>query len=272
MRFKIKNELREVDYLRLREFLKEDPGTSIELFPGVDLGFLSVSSVVVAAEGFGYEIIAEILFRESIGFEVSDDVKLDDDMRGGLAVNRRNFKLSKIVTEASQLEGDVNKVLRIVERVVNHVCGRFGRVIEQISIIDSGSVDNQLKLISREEELEKRGEVSKPFGKIHAKGSRDARERSGNLIPVYLETDKAYLYEDKKVFILLSRDFCMKLLRLEGSMMVLADQFTAEEREVIDDFCMRQYVKARRVGGKTYYYSLDEKTRKLLLKGMKKSR
>jgi hypothetical protein len=54
--------------------------------------------------------------------------------------------------------------------------------------------------------------------------------------------------------------------------MVLADQFTAEEREALDKFCMRQYVKARRIGGKTYYHSLDEKTRKLLLRGMKKSR
>ena len=261
-----------MDYSGLREFLKENPDISIQLFPSVDLEFLSVGPVVAAAEGFGYEIIAEILFREPIGFEVSDAVKLDNDVRGSLAVNRRNFKLSKIVMEASQLEGDLNKVLRILERVVNHVCGRFGRVIEQTSIIDSGSVDNQLKLISRKEELEKRGEVSKPFGKIHAKGSRDAKERSGNLIPIYLQTDKAYLYEDKKVFILLSRDFCMKLLRLEGSTMVLADQFTAEERGVLGDFCMRQYVKARRIGGKTYYHNLDEKTRKLLLKSMKKSR
>jgi hypothetical protein len=272
MRFKIKNELKETDYMRFREFFKENPSTLIELFLGVNLKFLSVGPVVVAVEGFGYEISTEILFREPIGFDVFDDVKLDDDVRGGLAVNRRNFKLSKIVTEASQLEGDVNKVLRIVEQVVNHVCGRFGRVIEQTFDIDSGWVDNQLQLILRKEELEKRGEIPRPFGIIHAKGSGDARERSNNLIPIYLETDKAYLYEDKKVFILLSRDFCMKLLRLEGSTMVLADQFTAEEREALDKFCMRQYVKARRIGGKTYYHSLDEKTRKLLLRGMKKSR
>jgi hypothetical protein len=272
MRFKIKNELKEVDYMRLREFLKENPNTSIELFLGVDLEFLSVGPVVVATVGFGYEIIAEILFREPIGFEVSDDVKLDGDVRGGLAVNRRNFKLSKIVTEASQLEADLNKVLRIVEQVVNHVCGRFGRVIEQTSIIDSVWMDNQLELILRREELEKRGEIPRPFGVIHAKGSGDARERTGSLIPIYLETDKAYLYEDKKVFILLPRNFCMKLLRLEGSTMVLADQFTAEERGALDKFCMRQYVKARRIGGKTYYHNLDEKTRKLLLRGMKKSR
>lgn len=270
MRFKIKDELKKPDYKRFREFLKENSSASIKLFPGVDLEFVSVSPVVVAVEGFGYKISTEMSFRGPIGFEVFDDLKLDDEVHSGLAVNRRNFKLSKIVTEASELEGDVNKVLRTVERVVNHVCSRFGRVIQWTFNIDSEWLDSQLELVVKREELEKRGEILRPFGLIHAKGSRDAKERAGDLIPIYMETDKAYLYDDKKVFVLLPRDFGMKLLKLEGSTMLSADQFTDEERGVLDKFSMRQYVKTRRIGGKIYYRDLDEKTRKLLLKGMKR--
>ena len=270
MRFKIKNELKETDYKRLGEFLRENSSASIELFPGVDLEFLSASPVVVVVEGFGYKISTEVLFREPIGFEVFDDLKLDDDVRSGLVVNRRGFKLSKIVTEAIELEGDLNEILRTVERVVNNVCSRFGRVIEQTFSIDSGCLDSRLELVLKREELEKRGEILRPFGMIHAEGSRDAKERASDLIPIYMETDKAYLYKDKKVFILLPRDFCMKLLKLEGGTMLSADQFTDEERKTLDKFSMRQYVKTRRIGGKIYYRDLDEKTRKLLLKGMKK--
>jgi hypothetical protein len=270
MRFKINNELKEPDYRRLREFLKKNSSASIELFPGADFEFLSVSPVVVVVEGFDYKISIEVLFREPIGFEIFDDLKLDDDVRSVLAVNRRNFRLSKIVTEESELEGDVNRILKTVERVVNHVCNRFGRVIEQTFNIDSGWLDSQLELVLKREELEKRGEIPRPFGMIHAEGSRDAKERAGDLIPIYMETDKAYLYEDKKVFILLPRDFGMKLLKLEGGTMLSADQFTDEERKALDKFSMRQYVKTRRIGGKIYYRDLDEKTRKLLLKGMKK--
>jgi len=270
MRFKIKNELKKPDYRSLREFLKENPSASIKLFQGVDLEFVSVSPIVVAVEGFGYKISTEMSFREPIGFEVFDNLKLDDEVRSGLAVNRRNFKLSKIVMEASELEGDANKILRTVERVVNNVCSRFGRVIEQTFSINSGWLDNQLELVLKREELEKRGEIPRPFGMIHAEGSRDAMERACDLIPIYMETDKAYLYEDKKVFILLPRDFGMKLLKLEGGTMLSADQFTDEERKALDKFSMRQYVKTRRIGGKIHYRDLDEKTRKLLLKGMKK--
>lgn len=270
MRLKIKNELKNTDYKRLREFLKENSSASIELFSGVDLEFVSVSPVVVAVKGFGYKISTEIWFREPIGFEVFDDLKLNDEVRSGLAVNRRNFKLSKIVTEPTELEGNVNKILKTVERVVNHVCNRFDRVIQQTFSIDSGWLDSQLELVQKKEELEKMGEIPRPFGMIHAKGSRDAKERAGDLIPVYMERDKTYLYEDKKVFVLLPRDFGMKLLKLEGSTMMSADQFTDEERTVLDKFSMRQYVKTRRIGGKIYYRDLNEKTRKLLLKGMKK--
>ena len=97
LRFKIKNELKKTDFKRLAEFLEQNLGVSIEVLPSVDLEFISVSPVVVAVEGFGYRISTEILFEQPVGFEVYDGLKLDDEMRACLAVNRRSFKLSRIL-------------------------------------------------------------------------------------------------------------------------------------------------------------------------------
>jgi hypothetical protein len=270
LRFKIKNELKKTEYERLIEFLRENPNVSIELLPSVDLEFVSVGPVVVAVEGFGYRINTEILFEQPIGFEVSENLKFDDEIRSCLAVNRRNFKISRIVAEPTDFEKDLNMVLSTVERIVNHTCNRFGRLIEQTFTINSERLDREFDMILRKQELEKRDEIARPFGTIHAKSSKDAKERGGDFVPIYMERDKAYLYEDKKVFMLLPRTFAMKLLKLEGPTMIGADQFTEEEREALKKFCMRQYVKTRKVGGKVYYCDLDETTKKLLLKGMKK--
>lgn len=270
LRFKIKNELKKTDFKRLAEFLEQNLGVSIEVLPSVDLEFISVSPVVVAVEGFGYRISTEILFEQPVGFEVYDGLKLDDEMRACLAVNRRSFKLSRIVVEPADLDKDLDKVLKTLERIVNHVCDMFGRLVEQTFTINAEWLDRQFDITLQKEELEKRGEVPRPFGTIHAGGSKDAKERAGDLVPVYLERDKAYLYEDKKVFMLLPRNLVMKLLKLEGPLMMPADQFTDEEREALKQFSLRQYIKTRKVAGKLYYCNLDETTQKLLLKAMRR--
>ena len=270
MRFKIKNELKKTDLKRLAEFLKQNPGVSIEVLPSVGLEFISVSPVAVAAEGFGYRINTNILFEQPVGFEVNDGLKLDDETRACLAINRRSFRLSRVVVEPADIDKDLDKILKMLEQIVNHVCDRFGRLVEQTLIVNSEWLDRQFDTILQEEELEKRGEVPRPFGTIHAGSSKDAKERAGDLVPVYLERDKAYLYEDKKVFMLLPRNLVMKLLKLEGPLMMSADQFTDEEKEALKQFSLRQYVKTRKVAGKLYYCDIDETTRKLLVKGMMK--
>ena len=270
MRFKIEVELKSADYKRLAEFLNQNWGVSIEVLPRVDLEFISVSPVVVTAEGFGYRISSEVLFEQPVGFEVYDGLKLDDDMRASLAVNRRNFKLSRIVPESANLEVELNRIARTIERIVNHICDKFDRLLEQILAVDSDWLDKQFDMSLQKEELKKRGEVPRPFGTIHAGGSKDAKERAADLVPVYLERDKAYLYEDKKVYMLLPRNLVMKLLKLESSSMMSIDQFTNEEREALKQFSLRRYLKTRKVAGKDYYCDLDETTRKLLVKGLLK--
>lgn len=271
LRFKMKNELKKEDYVRLTEFLSENTNASVGLFPSIDLEFMLVNPLVVAAKGFGYSINGEILFQQPIGLKVNENLKLNDEIGIELAANYRSIKLSKVVTEAIEFESDLNKCLKILERIANQSCSMLDSLVEQTSTISSKWLDRQLDMMLRKEELEKRGETAEPFGTIHAKGWKDAKERAGDdLVPVYLERDKTYLYEGNKIFIYLPRNFVMKLLKIESRTMIPADYFTEKEREVLNKFSMRQYVKTRRITGKICYYDLNEKTRSLLLKGMKK--
>lgn len=270
MRFKLKNELKKADYIRLTEFLNEYRSASFVLFPGVDFEFVTINPVMVTVESFGYMINGDILFEQPIGFEVFESLKLHHKISECLEINRRQFKLSKIVTEESDLEKDLNMILKTVVRIVNNVCNWFGRLIEQTFTLDSEEFDKQLGVMLKMKELEKRGEIPRSFGTIHAKSSKDAKERAGDLVPTYLERDKAYLYEDKNVFILLPRSFVMKLLKIEGSTMITENQFKSEEIEALKKFSMSNYIKTRKIGGKIHYYNLNEKTRKHLLRGMKK--
>jgi hypothetical protein len=62
----------------------------------------------------------------------------------------------------------------------------------------------------------------------------------------------------------------MKLLKLEGTVMMPIDQFTDAEREVLKQFALRRYIKTRKIVGKIYYSDLDATTRKLLVRGLMK--
>lgn len=271
MRFKIKNELEYTDYKRLRDFLKDNPSVSIELFPGVDLEFASVSLVTVAVEGFGYKIDTEISFEQPIGFEVYDDLKLDDEMHGYITVNRRNLKLSMIVAEPTDLENDLNMILKTLERIVNQMCIRFDKLVEQAFTLKPEWLDRQLNMILEREELEKRGEIPRPFGTMHAKSSRDAKERAGGLIPLYKERDKTYLYDAKRVYFLLPHDFVANLLRCDDTTMIREEEFDKRGKEVLRDLVYKKRLrKHETMDGIVCYYSLDGKTRRYLIKHLER--
>lgn len=267
LRFRVKNELKKTDYERLTDFLKENPDASIEFFPGVDLKFVSVSPVTIAVEGFGYKIDAETLFKQPIGFDIYDDLKLNDAVRVSIAVNRRNLKLSRIVVERVDLETDLNMILKTVERIVNHMCIRFDRLVEQVFTLNSQLLDRQLNMILEREELEKRVEIPRPFGTMHAKSSRDAKEHAGGLIPLYKERDKIYLYEAKRVYFLLPHGFVTNLLRCDDTMMVREEEFDKRGKEVLRDLVYKKRLrKHETLDGIVCYYDLVDKTRRYLVK------
>jgi hypothetical protein len=258
------------DYVRMKNVLDKNPNNALELLSGEDFEFIKFHPFSVSVEGFGYSLNGMLSFQQPIGLKVFKFLELDKQTSRKLSVNYRNIKLSIIVTEANELNRDIKACLSLLERIFNKVCSMNNELIEKTLTINAESLDKQLDLIIRSTELEKRGEHPKPFGTIHAKGRKDAGLRSGtDLIPIYLEKDKAYLYEDKNVYILLPREFVRKLLKLDNSTLTPSEQFSDEELEVLRKFSMRNYVKKDLVAGKTFFHSLNEETRKLLLKGLR---
>ena len=269
MRFKIVIDLNDNDFERMKNVLDKNPNASLGLLPCEDFEFVKFSPFLISVNDFGYSFNGMVSFQQPIGLKVFDYLELDKETSRKLSVNYRNIKLSKNVSEPSELESDLKECLGLLVRVFNKVCSMNYKLIAKTLKINAESLDKQLDLIIRAEQLEKRGEVARPFGTIHAKGRKDAVERAGDdLVPVYLERDKAYLFEDKKMFILLPRDFVMKLLRMDNSTLAPSDQFTEKENEVIRKFSMRKYVKTMKVAGKVFFTDLNEETRKLLLKGI----
>jgi hypothetical protein len=254
----------------MKDVLDNNLNANLELLSGEDFEFVKFHPFFVSVEGFGYSIDGMVSFQQPIGLKVFEFLELDKETSKRLSVNFRNIKLSKIVTEDNELQRDIRECLSLLERIFNKVCSMSNELIEKTLTINAESLDKQLDLIIRSTELEKRGERPKPFGTIHAKGRKDSGVRSGSdLIPIYLEKDKAYLYEDKNVYILLPRDFVRKLLKLDNSTLISSEQFSDEELEVLRKFSMRNYVKKDSVAGKTFFHSLNEETRKLLLKGLR---
>ena len=271
MRFKITIDLNQNDFVRMKNVLDENPNASLELLSVEEFEFVKFSPFLVTVEGFGYSLNGMVSFKQPIGLKVSKFLELDKETSRKLVVNYRNIKLSKIVSKKSELESDLKECLRLLEGIFNKVCSMNYKLIVKTLTIDAESLDKQLDLIIRSEELEKRGEIPKPFGTIHAKGRKDAVDRVGpDLVPIYLEKDKAYLYEDKNVYVLLPIDFVRKLLKLDQSTLFPSDQFTDEELQVLKKFSMRKYVNRNIVSGKTFYHDLNKETRKLLLKGLRK--
>jgi hypothetical protein len=265
LRFKITNRLKNVDYEKLAEFTKNHAGFSIELLPEMGFEHVSVSPITVAVEGFGFRIDAETSFTEPVGFELGDNLGLKSETCAHVTINRRSFRLSKIVTDQTDLEGDLNVILKAIERIVNGVCAMFDTQVERVVTLDSESLDAQLEVTRKRDELEKRGETPRPFGTIHADGSRDAKERAGGLIPLYKERDKAYLYDAKQVYYLLPHDFAVCLLRCDVTTLVRQEEFDSRGKDVLRDLVYRKYLKKRELfDGTVCYYGLDEKTRRYL--------
>jgi hypothetical protein len=258
------------DYVRMKNVLDDNPNTPLKLLSCKDFEFVKFHPFSVSVEGFGYSLNGKVSFQQPIGLKVFEFLELDKETSRKLSVNYKNIKLSKSVLEASKLQSDIKDCLGLLERIFNKVCSMNYKLISKKLKINAESLDKQLDLIIRAAELEKRGESPKPFGTIHAKCRKDAGVRSGtDLVPIYLEKDKAYLYEDKNVYVLLPRDFVRKLLKLDNSTLTPSEQFTDKELEVLRKFSMRNYIKKDSVAGKTFFHSLNEETRKLLLKGLR---
>lgn len=269
VRFKIINELKKFDYETLLDFLDENKDVSIELVPRTDFESILIESLRLAANEKGYVVSAEIIFREPIGLDVFEGVSISNELKHSFRVNHRYIKMSFLLQEKSQLEDGINKIIKLLERLVNYAADFLNQPIEKSFKINAELLDQQFENIIKKKELMERGETPGPYATIHARNWRDAKERAKNQVPLYLERDKAYLYEDKKVYSLIPRDLVRKLLMLDSSVMLPEDSFNEKERAILERLCQKRYLKKHKIKNKIYYSNLDEKTRQILIKGLK---
>jgi hypothetical protein len=256
--------------LRIKEVLSDYKNPKLELFSTEYFEFVTVFPPNIVREDFGFSISDVIEFKEPVGIEVYKRLQLDKEYDNYLSVNYRNIKISKKVFDENQLENCLKSCFTLIERVVNQFFNLSEIIVEKSVVINSETLDENLEVVIRKKELEKRGEVSKPFGIIHAKNIKDASDRCGSgFVPIYWEKDRAYLFEDKNVYLLLPYDFANKLLKLNGSIMKPFDQFTEKENEILEKFYWRKYLKKASIAGKIHYFGLNKKTRKILIKGLK---
>jgi DNA mismatch repair ATPase MutL len=113
------------------------------------------------------------------------------------------------------------------------------------------------------ESLEKPKEAIEAFVIIRAENAFELCKE--NLVPIYEEYDKRNVLGEEKTFQMLPRKFATNLLKIEGNAMFPEDSFTKAEKEALDAFVEKRYVKSAKVGGKTVYFDLDSKIRKYLI-------
>lgn len=267
--FKIINELKKLDYEVLCDFLDENIDAVIKLLPRIDFEFLVVQPLTLTYNTAGYLISTEVIFQQPIGLDIYEGLRVDDKVQHCIKVNYRNIKIS-VGVQKNSLKNNFDKITNFLERLVNYTAEFLNKPIKKSIRIKAELLNQQLEKIIREKELQKRGEIPQPYTIIHAKSGKDAKERAGDLVPLYLGRDKAYLYEDKNLYILLPRDFAKKLLKLDSSAMLPGDSFNKKEKAILKELSLRKYIEKRKIRGKTYYSDLDEKTRRILIKELRK--
>jgi hypothetical protein len=142
----------------------------------------------------------------------------------------------------------------------------YDQQIERVITLDSESLDRQMEIILEREEFEKRGEIPRPFGTIHAKSLKDAKERGGGLIPLFKERDKTYLYDAKRVYYLLPNNFAVSLLRCEDNTMIRREEFDYRSEKILRDLVYKKYLKKHKMlDGTVCYFGLNERTRRYLM-------
>jgi hypothetical protein len=110
-------------------------------------------------------------------------------------------------------------------------------------------------------------ESTEPFAIVRAENAFELCKE--NLVPICEEYDERNMVGEEKTFQMLPRKFATKLLKIEGNAMFPEDHFTESEKETLNGFVEKRYVKSAKVAGKTVYFDLDSKIRKYLISVLK---
>jgi hypothetical protein len=106
-----------------------------------------------------------------------------------------------------------------------------------------------------------------PFAIVHADNAFELCKE--NLVPIYEEYDKRNTVGEERTFQMLPRRFATNLLKIEGNAMFPEDNYTESEKETLNGFVEKRYVKSAIVAGKTVYYDLNSEIRKHLISVLK---
>ena len=111
-------------------------------------------------------------------------------------------------------------------------------------------------------------EAPEPFTLVRAESAFELCKE--NLVPIYEEYEQRNMVGEEKTFRMLPRRFATNLLKIEGNAMFPEDNYTESEKEALNGFVKKRYIKSARVAGKTVYFNLDSKIRKHLINVLKK--
>jgi hypothetical protein len=82
-----------------------------------------------------------------------------------------------------------------------------------------------------------------------------------NLVPIYEEYDNRNL-SGEKAFRLIPRELATRILKFERNSMIPEDNFTEDEKQALNAFAKKKYIKSVKVAGKKVYFGLNSKIRR----------
>jgi len=270
MPFKIENKLTTSDLENLVNALEDGLVDSIELLPEFEYESIEVSQLTISARN-GYSLTASLNFHDPIGNTVCSNLRIKEY---GLKKSTRTIEINirKLKNDPKELADTIKHSLSLVEKIVNYACTIRNEPVHDVFVIDFKLISRQLSRSKAVRERTLRGEKVKAFELVHADGGKELKALSDDLIPFYDEYDRWDLYGGKKVYRLLPRDFVVKLLRCQGNTLISEDQFDEREKEVLGDLVKRHQIKRRKIAGRVYYFDLDDKTKRYLIKTLDRKR
>ena len=112
------------------------------------------------------------------------------------------------------------------------------------------------------EEMKTDKETFEAFAVVNAENPYELCKE--NLVPIYEEYDKRNL-SGKKIFRLIPRKLAIKILKFEHNSMIADDNFSEDEKQALDAFVEKKYVKSMKVAGKKVYFGLNSKIRRYVI-------
>ena len=93
------------------------------------------------------------------------------------------------------------------------------------------------------------------------KAENPSELHTNNLVPIYEEYNNRNL-SGEKTFRLIPRELATKILTFERNSMIPEDNFTEDEKQALNAFTKKKYIKSAKVAGKKVYFDLNSKIRR----------